>query len=462
MKNKAVKKGLSIILAAAMITGLTGCGGSGSEGKDSAREGNTSSNTESSADTGADNSVADDTGETRKVTYMVGQSNYIESAFTKIADKMKKEKGIEIEFQVTPDSQGTNLTQTKLASGEVPDIMQFNIPENYYIYDAAKNFITMDDQPWIERLAFDKSEITYTDGHIYGMPITGFSGVMGVIYNKEVFKENNLEVPKTYEEFLKVCETLKANGQTPIYISGNDNWTIQIAPMIFLANALDDKASEAYDKLYNNEQAFADIPEFKEALQSYQDWFTNGYTNTDYTVGTFEDSKDKVAHKEAAMIISGEYAVTDIMTKWPDAQIGMFPLPYNDVDKFLTSKYVFGEAIPKDSKNIDTALEVLNTLSQPEYLEIYLGANPLNSPYKDVESVNINSVLKEVYADYFDSNKVLPQIADMIGKFGSLNNDVFFPVYTQVAQGGDIDEAIEQFDSGLQEYGKNVGVEAFQ
>lgn len=398
----------------------------------------------------------------KKVSMMIGQSNYFEDAYTKIAEKLKEEKGIELEFQVTPDSQGTSLAQTKLASGEVPDIIMLNIPENYYTYDAEKNFTDLSNEEWIDRLSFDKSEIEYTDGKIYGMPITGFSGVMGVVYNKKVFEDLGIEVPKTYDDFLEACKTIKEAGKTPIQMSGSDTWTIQIAPMIYLADALGDNASETYDKLYNAEVKLSDIPEFKEALEQFQSLFTDGYTNEDFTVAKFDDAKMKVAQGDAAMLISGEYAVTDMTSNYPDAEIGMFPLPYNDTDKFLTSKYVFGYSIPKDSKNVDLAKEVLDTLSQPEYLEIYLESNALNTPFKDVESKNLNPILKEIYADYFDTDKILPQIADTLNKFGSVNNDVFFPVYTQVAQGGDIDDAISQMDDGLEEYGKNTGIEAYQ
>lgn len=34
-------------------------------------------------------------------------------------------------------------------------------------------------------------------------------GVLGTWYNKDVFKENNLEIPKNWDEFLNACEVLK-------------------------------------------------------------------------------------------------------------------------------------------------------------------------------------------------------------------------------------------------------------
>lgn len=438
MKNKKLKKFLGMALATVMVFSLAGCGEKEkSESKDDSKS-------------------------IKKLTYMVGQSNYVESAFTEIAEKMKEEKGIEIQFQVTPDSQGVNLAQTKLASGETPDLMQVNLPENYYTFNAKENFVELNDEAWVDRLNFDKRDIEDEEGNIYGMPITGFSGVMGMIYNKSVFEEIGIDVPKTYDDFLAACQKIKDAGKTAVYISGNDNWTIQIAPMIYFADALDEKSEAIYDELYEAETSLKEIPEFKEALTEFQDLFAKGFTNEDYAVASFDDSKTKVAEGEAAMLISGEYAISDMMANYPDADLGMFPLPYHDADKFLTSKYVFGLSIPKSSKNVELAKEFLETLSQPEYLEIYLNANPLNTPFTDVESNNINPVLKEIYESYFAADQMFPQIADTLNKFGSLNVDVFFPVYTQVAQGGDIDEAIEQLDDGLQEYGKNAGIEAYQ
>ena len=205
-----------------------------------------------------------------------------ETLFTNIYGSEDYDARMEEESEWSP---AIVLKKTE-ASGEVPDLMQMNLPENYYTYSADTYLEPLNDEEWINRLSFDKSEIEYTDGNIYGMPITGFSGVMGVVYNKQVFADLGLEIPKTYDGFIEVCNTIKESGITPIQMSGNDSWTIQIAPMIFLANALDDRAQETYDGLYNGELTFADIPEFKQALEEFQKLFEEGYTNADYAVAS--------------------------------------------------------------------------------------------------------------------------------------------------------------------------------
>ncbi len=46
-----------------------------------------------------------------------------------------------------------------------------------------------------------------------------------VIYNKQIFKEQGIEVPTTYAELTAACEKLKAAGITPFYGTFKDPWT---------------------------------------------------------------------------------------------------------------------------------------------------------------------------------------------------------------------------------------------
>lgn len=455
------KKLISLLLCMVMISSiLAGC----SKTKDPAASDTGEAGNQSSAGTGSETG----NGETAEaggytINFMLAQSSFKEEAHNAIKEKMKELYNIDVEYEVIPDAQFTNLSQVRLSTGESPDVMQVNVPSVYSTNDAKNNFVALDDQPWVSRLSMDKAQLSDTDGKLYGMPITGFSGVMGVIYNKKVFSDLGIQIPATYADFLKALETVKnsSTGITPLYLSFKDTWTTQIAPMIFFGNALNEKADETYAKLNKNELSFADIPEYKQALTDFQALFTKGYVNDDYIAGTYDSSKEAVATGKAAMIIQGEYAVNDITTKWPDAEIGMFPLPYNDVQKVLTAKYVYACVVPKEAENVDNSLDFLNKLSQPEFMEIYLKANAVNSPFKDVTSVNVNPILKEMYDNYLNKGEFIVQVGDILSNFGSLNDDVIFPTYAQVALGADIDDAIKQIDDGMKEYGTNLSLPGF-
>ncbi len=47
-----------------------------------------------------------------------------------------------------------------------------------------------------------------------------------VIYNKQIFADNGIEVPDHLDELVTACETLKAAGVTPFYGTFKDPWTI--------------------------------------------------------------------------------------------------------------------------------------------------------------------------------------------------------------------------------------------
>lgn len=47
-------------------------------------------------------------------------------------------------------------------------------------------------------------------------------------YNKAIFEENGVAVPTTYEEYRQVCDTLVANGVTPVALAStpDDAWLV--------------------------------------------------------------------------------------------------------------------------------------------------------------------------------------------------------------------------------------------
>src|SRR5690606_37877703 len=50
--------------------------------------------------------------------------------------------------------------------------------------------------------------------------------VASVIYNKTLFAENGIEVPKTWDELIAAADTLQAAGVTPFYATLKDDWTV--------------------------------------------------------------------------------------------------------------------------------------------------------------------------------------------------------------------------------------------
>lgn len=61
-----------------------------------------------------------------------------------------------------------------------------------------------------------------SDDKFYGVPIYTDSKVF--YYNKDMFDKYNLKAPETWEEFIKVLDKLKKNGETPIMFGNKAPW----------------------------------------------------------------------------------------------------------------------------------------------------------------------------------------------------------------------------------------------
>lgn len=87
------------------------------------------------------------------------------------------------------------------------------------------NDILSDDTTWSgEVLESQFGGFTFDDV-TYGVPFTVDGKAF--FYNKEVFEQNNLEVPQTYEEFITVLEELQAAGyETPLVEGLTNTWAI--------------------------------------------------------------------------------------------------------------------------------------------------------------------------------------------------------------------------------------------
>ena len=66
------------------------------------------------------------------------------------------------------------------------------------------------------------NQIRY-NGHLYSVPVNIHRANI-LWYNPKVFKDNNLEPPKTLDDFFKVADALKAKNITPLAVGGKDGF----------------------------------------------------------------------------------------------------------------------------------------------------------------------------------------------------------------------------------------------
>jgi raffinose/stachyose/melibiose transport system substrate-binding protein len=162
---------------------------------------------------------------------------------------------------------------------------------------------------------------TTLKGKIYGLPLE--SGVGGVWYNKDIFAKYKLEVPKTWNEFIHVCDTLKQNGVCPLTASMKDTWTgLQL--YMYLIDRMGGET--VFEKAVARKGRFSDEA-FVKANQVILDLVKKGYFNENALGVNWGEGQQLMASGKTAMFVMGSWMYGILTSMQPNTHWGFFPFP---------------------------------------------------------------------------------------------------------------------------------------
>jgi raffinose/stachyose/melibiose transport system substrate-binding protein len=155
------------------------------------------------------------------------------------------------------------------------------------------------------------------DGEIYGTPYNGVQPVV-IYYNNDVFTQNGVDVPTTWDELLTSVAEFKAAGVTPFSIGGASRW-----PYLMWIAYLTDRIGgpEVFDAVVAGEEGAWENPAIIEAATMIQDLvkaggFGDAYSAVDANQGAAEAL---VYTGKAAMQLQGAWAYSGTyLTAAPD------------------------------------------------------------------------------------------------------------------------------------------------
>ncbi|MHC4871933.1 MAG: ABC transporter substrate-binding protein [Planctomycetota bacterium] len=141
------------------------------------------------------------------------------------------------------------------------------------------------------------------NGKKYLLPIT--QHITLFFYNKKIFAEEKLTPPKTWDEFLKICSSLKEKNINPIALGARERWPAQFWFDYLL---LQTAGPEYREKLMRGEAGYSD----PEVLAVYKIWgslLKNGFFNPDANKLDWAEATEKVCRNESAMTLMGTWAI---------------------------------------------------------------------------------------------------------------------------------------------------------
>jgi len=249
--------------------------------------------------------------------------------FKSNVEKKYKEKypNATIQWDILLGSTYFDRLKAELASNTAPDVFFHQNTVNQYA--EVKYLVDLSDQPWVSKLSPGSRPATTVDGKIYGGTL-GLSG-SGVWYNKQIFKDLGLTIPTTYDEFLALCEKIKAAGTTPIVLGFKDTWTVGLFMSNFVSSALYGIDSTFAKQLYDGQKKL-DGEEIQVVMNKLQNLTEKGYFNKTALSIDWPQSADEFTTGKAAMIVQGAWmpgAADDNFTKKGHAKfdLGYFQFP---------------------------------------------------------------------------------------------------------------------------------------
>ena len=203
-----MKKRMALLLAALMsVSIMTGCGSDNSSEKNTTGNGSAESQTDSQDTAQNESGGQEAEGEDVTIRWMQFQVEYTNQVKQMAKAYEEEHPNVKIEVEVIGDDY-YDVLKTKASSGDMPDVF---MTAGYNEIVTYKDYVTdLSDQEFAGQIADAALECISLDGKIVGLPVQ-MSG-NGIVYNKKIFEENNLEIPTTLSELEQVCETLQAKG----------------------------------------------------------------------------------------------------------------------------------------------------------------------------------------------------------------------------------------------------------
>jgi len=206
------------------------------------------------------------------------------------------------------------------AVGEFPDLMEArDVP----IWARAGKIAIVDDD--LAALVHDNPTF---NGENYC--VASYSTLpLGFFYNKAYFDEKGFEEPKTYQEFLDLCQAIKDDGQmSPIVVGAADIWHVGFSWKQWYMNYVTAKDPDFIKHVYSGEAKWTD-DNVVECFTKYADIFLKGYVDEGFMSTSDSQIASFLVGGKAAMFISGSHMVANITDADPNFEFGWFPL-YNE------------------------------------------------------------------------------------------------------------------------------------
>jgi raffinose/stachyose/melibiose transport system substrate-binding protein len=285
--------------------------------------------------------------------------------------------------QRTGGAEGDNIVKTRLATGEMADIFNYNSGS---LFQALRPQDTLADLTGLAGqaniLESFQQVVTAPDGTVRGVPFGPAMGG-GIFYNRQIYADLGLTVPKSWDEFMANNAKIAEAGKVPVITTFGDTWTSQLFVLGDYFNVQAENPTFAADYTANKAK-YATTPGAARGFEYLEAVFKAGYMNEDFGVAKFEDGMRMVATGEGAHYPMLTFGIGTVKQNNPDnlADLGFFAQPGPDAAKNgLTVWMPAALYLPAGGENEEEARKFLDFVASVEGCNTMIAASGASGPY---------------------------------------------------------------------------------
>lgn len=376
-----------LALAASLAASMTACSHpASSAGSSSGTSASSSSQPSSSAE---------------KVTLSFW-NNYTNDTQHTMADTIaawnKANPNVQVNASATENNAYKLKIKTAIAAGDAPDIIYtwaggFTEP----FVDAGKILAIdsyLNDGTKDKMLTGALTNITYS-GKVYGLTYNQQAGALYV--NTQLFQQNNVTEPKTWDDLMADIKAFKAKGITPMTVGEKDEWPgMWVFDIVALREAGAQTTLDALNKKASfNQQAFVD------AAQKLEDLVTAGGFSQDVLSMTRDQAVAEFTQGKIPMYFGGNFDAEVIDSSSLKGHVSAIAFPTIAGGKGVATEYEGGGAdalsVSANSKYKDQAVAAIKYLAENFSNGMYLSGGGLPEwKYDSLDQSKIDPLSKQI------------------------------------------------------------------
>lgn len=360
-----MKKLISVLLALLMFSfALAGCGSTPAANNDPAPAAGTGNEADTGGETASETAVAEEAASASGEQTVIRMSYWNDEAeYSKLLEYLAAAvPDVKIEFQFIDNTNYDTIIDTQLSAGEGPDII---CESSGSALKHIRLGYLADLTELGQKFSAAGTSIYSMDGKIYALP--GISWFEGIWYNKDIFAENNIALPTTFDEYIAVCKQFQDLGIKPLS-AGLKSWEPMLKNSMALVTAdyLSTGAGKDFGADYRDGNA-ALAGTWDPYIEKWSEMITSGVYTQDMSGIDHEQALEEFAAGGSAMFCSGPWDLEAILAKGPGLNLDMMPF-YGTApsEGWMIGGPGGGFAANANSKYPEAVMKVLEAIATPE------------------------------------------------------------------------------------------------